>query len=216
MSQLSPTAMNILQAAQRLLTRKGFNALSIESIANEARVTKSLIRYHFGSKAGLVEVLIDTAVHDANLALRNELAKDVKGEERTKTLIDGQFAMSANKREFAKYYEILPHVISERSLRHRVAALYDWYRSIVVWALEGSRDGLDDADAEALAALAVSVCDGLAIQLLLQPNTFDHQRAYRLWKEVITVFLRERRTLADAGSELPVQGGYRDNSAEQH
>jgi AcrR family transcriptional regulator len=200
MSQLSPTALTILKAARRLLARKGFAALSLKNIAGEAHVPKSLIRYHFGSKAALVEVLIDAAIHDANLALRDELAENLEGESRARAVIEAQGSISADKRGFVEFYEILPHVVRERALRRRGAALYDWYRSIVVWALEKSGGAFDAADVEALAALSISVCDGLAIQLLLQPETFDHERAYRLWQEIFTTYLRARATPAHAAA----------------
>lgn len=207
MSQLSPTALKILKSARRLLGRKGFGALSLENIAAEAHVTKSLIRYHFGSKAGLVEVLIEAAIHDANLALRDEVARNLESEKRARAVIEAQGSMSADKRGFVEFYELLPHVVRDRALRPRGAALYDWYRSIVVWALEKSGGSLDEADVEALAALTISVCDGLAIQLLLQPETFDHERAYRLWEEMFTTFLRARATpaaLIRSGKEAPL------------
>jgi AcrR family transcriptional regulator len=197
--QLSPTALNILKAARRLLARRGIGALSLENIAAEAGETKSLIRYHFGSKAGLIEVLVDSVVHDANLRLREQVAKMQEGERRAHELIEAQRAMSADKRAFQVFFEILPHALRQKSLRKRGADLYGWYRETDAWALRAADEALTDDELDDLAALTLAVCDGLAIQLLLQPDTFRHERAYRLWEEVVTSFLRAR---ASAGCDV--------------
>jgi len=48
----------ILAAARRIVTARGLGALSVQTVATEAGVTKSAISYHFGSKDGLVLQLI--------------------------------------------------------------------------------------------------------------------------------------------------------------
>ena len=60
---LAPTARRILDAAIRVLDQHGFAGLTFERIAREAGENGALIRYHFGSKAGLVSALIDTVIY---------------------------------------------------------------------------------------------------------------------------------------------------------
>jgi AcrR family transcriptional regulator len=48
----------ILAAARRVITSRGLPALSVQTVATEAGVTKSAIAYHFGSKDGMVLELI--------------------------------------------------------------------------------------------------------------------------------------------------------------
>lgn len=48
---------NILQAAQRVVQRDGVTALSYESVASEAGVTKGGVLYHFGSREELLYAL---------------------------------------------------------------------------------------------------------------------------------------------------------------
>lgn len=67
MPQIDPKAesvVRILQAAEVCFARAGFNGTSLKQIAQEARVSKALIHYHFDSKEGLLlEVL--TRIHHA-------------------------------------------------------------------------------------------------------------------------------------------------------
>ena len=64
MQSLPPTARTILEAARRVLAERGLEGLTIEAVANEANVSRTLIPYHFGSRAGLVAILFDSLFHD--------------------------------------------------------------------------------------------------------------------------------------------------------
>ncbi len=64
LDSLPASARGILAAARTVLRERGFEGLTIEAVANEANVSRTLIPYHFGSRAGLVEILIDSLFHD--------------------------------------------------------------------------------------------------------------------------------------------------------
>jgi len=64
MSDLHPFDKNgkrnhMLQVAERLFARHGFEAVSIRQLVDEARVNIAMVKYYFGSKDGLFEALID-------------------------------------------------------------------------------------------------------------------------------------------------------------
>lgn len=50
---------HMLQVAERLFARHGFEAVSIRQLVEEARVNIAMVKYYFGSKDGLFEALID-------------------------------------------------------------------------------------------------------------------------------------------------------------
>src|SRR3954447_20029389 len=52
------TAARILDAAERLVQRRGFNGFSCADVAAELLITKASLHYHFPSKAELGEALI--------------------------------------------------------------------------------------------------------------------------------------------------------------
>ena len=54
----------ILETAKRLYYEKGMDEISFDEIADICGVTKSLIRYHFGSKASLANELFGTYSRD--------------------------------------------------------------------------------------------------------------------------------------------------------
>ena len=103
-------------------------------------------------------------------------------------LLAAQRAMSADRRSFRVFYDVLPNALRDRKLRDRVAGLYEWYRSLDAWALRDAAPPLDEARLEPLAALSIAVLDGLAIQLMLAPRSFDHAGAYALWEAMVSRF----------------------------
>lgn len=63
MTDFSPPERNdtkevLHEVAERLFARKGFEAVTVRQLANEAGVNVAMVSYHFGSKAGLLEALI--------------------------------------------------------------------------------------------------------------------------------------------------------------
>ena len=56
---LSPTARNLLDAARRILLKRGYAGVTLEAVALEAGEDAPTIKRHFGSKAGLIHALFD-------------------------------------------------------------------------------------------------------------------------------------------------------------
>lgn len=61
-----PTRERILDAAERLFARRGFHGVSIRDITGEAGVDVALANYHFGSKQGLLESVVERRAEDLN------------------------------------------------------------------------------------------------------------------------------------------------------
>lgn len=71
----SATATQILDAAQVLVQRRGYNAVSYGDLAEELDLTTAAIHYHFPSKADLVQTLVRRYRHasaQTRAALREE------------------------------------------------------------------------------------------------------------------------------------------------
>jgi len=54
----------ILNAAKSIFSSKGFSGTSIRDIATLANVNHAIIRYHFGSKEGLWETVVQSLIED--------------------------------------------------------------------------------------------------------------------------------------------------------
>ncbi|MBN2203614.1 MAG: TetR/AcrR family transcriptional regulator [Thermoleophilia bacterium] len=183
-ARLSPTARRILEAAHRVLTRDGYEGLTLRRIAAEAGETKSLIIYHFESKAGLVATLVDSLWHDTDVALVDGLHEPpdpLTGHARELIALHRDLALQTSL--YATYFDLLPYILRDRDARRRLAEFYDSYRRIGVMCLESSTVPLEDRDA--LTTLLLGIGEGVAAQALIDPDAVDTEGVFALLAEML-------------------------------
>lgn len=74
MTAKTTTADRILDAAEALFAEGGYDAVSVRAITDRAGVRLNLLSYHFKSKEGLFEAVIDRRLHVLNTRRREILA----------------------------------------------------------------------------------------------------------------------------------------------
>jgi AcrR family transcriptional regulator len=178
LSTLPETAVRVLEAAQRVVAERGFQSLTLNTVAAEAGENKAMTAYYFGNKAGLVAALVDAIIHDECLSAASRM-RNVAEEERLPQLVRELRGMSSTIHSSRVYFDILPHALRNAELRERLAALYRWYFDLKLDWL-----GIDRADTQrrrrlrGLAQVMSALIDGLALQSLIDPEEFALQPAY--------------------------------------
>jgi len=185
LSALPETAQKLLLAAKDIIASEGFDALTLNSVSTASGENKAMISYYFGNKAGLVAAVLDSVIHDEYIASQDRM-KDVRPQDRCQKLIDEMRRMDAASMEFRVFFELLPHVLRDDTLRRRVALLYQWYWSLKLeWlGLPGGVGAFDDPDLLGLTQLLSAVIDGLAVQLAIDPG-LDLANPYRVFQEML-------------------------------
>jgi AcrR family transcriptional regulator len=187
-ARLSPTARRILTAAHRVLLRDGYEALTLRRIGVEAGETKSLIIYHFDSKAGLVATLVDSLWHDADVALVDDLRGPPDGiSGHARELIGLHRDLALQTSLYATYFDLLPHILRDRDARRRLAQFYDSYRRLGAMCLESSVLGAGDV--RQLTTLLLGIGEGVAAQALLDPETTDTEGTFALLYDLLQAAL---------------------------
>jgi AcrR family transcriptional regulator len=199
LSSLPLTAQKILGAARKLLVEKGYDAVTLEKVAAEAGVNKASIRYNFGNKAGLVASVVDSVIHEEFIRGAETLAA-VPTDDRVRALIEGKRHLLAATDRLQGLFDILPHALRDELLRRRIWSSYPW------WAEQNLRLlGLQCAEPEerpellaGLGSLISAVVDGLAVQSLLEPETFDVDRPLRALEFLIDAAMPQLREMTAA------------------
>ena len=189
-SSLAPTARRILDAAHRRLMQHGYPGLTFDAIAAESGSNKSMIRYYFGSKAGLVNALLDDLIHDDVLQLAEIASHVMSADER----VDALMAVSRvylERSNFNSEFDILPYAVRDEELRLMVAKLWDWYRVAYVRCFGGPEASLDDPHLLALSSIFMAAVDGLAIQIGLQGRGFDQDRAWEVLGQLLKAHVQQ-------------------------
>ena len=188
-ADLPPTARRLLAAAQDILAERGYAELTITAIAQVSGVNRALVSYYFGGKAGLLAVLVETLFLNPDVGYVEEIRSARAGADRADAFLAWQERVSANDRTNRMLYELLPHALREPEVRVRFAEEYRTYREVDGECLGGAPRELTEEELDALAAVSIAVVEGLGIQRALDPAGFDHERAWRMWRDVIGAYL---------------------------
>ncbi|ACU97233.1 TetR/AcrR family transcriptional regulator [Saccharomonospora viridis] len=166
----------LLAAARRLLRTKGYAHITARDLVAESGTNLASIGYHFGSKAGLLNEAIGEAMQDWT----EQLARIAMADPAASTAERGLSAWSAmleglvRERELVvSYLEALAQAEREPVLREQFAEQYRRCRARVAELVaeslgEGARP--DDPSVKAVASFVIAVCDGLAVQWVLDPD----------------------------------------------
>ena len=178
LTSLHPTAQNLVRAAKRIILDKGLSALTLSELARESGENKSSTAYYFGNKAGLVETVLDSVVHDEFLAFRFALDANEPAE-RVAQLVRGMRRFSAMHEDFRVFFELFPYALRHEALHVRLQGLYDWYvREQRSWLAQLTGRAAADPLLIGMSELLGAVIDGLAIQDSIGRRDYDSRRPY--------------------------------------
>ena len=190
---LPPAARWVLQCARRMLIERGFEALTLENVALESRESKASIQRYFGSRAGLIEALFDSLMHDDYVAMKSEAESLPPGDERVHTYLLGLRGIAGDVEAWRAFFEIVPHALRDPDLHERLTQMYAWYRDLTAFTCGLDGTSLDERHQAALATLILATLDGLSFQVALDPRSVDPAPAFELLYEFIQSALRPER-----------------------
>ena len=182
--ELAPTAQRILSAAQRVLRRDGYSGLTLQRVAAEAGEHKSLVIYHFGNKATLMSLLVDSLWHDLDVELFQSVEKLPElSELRISALIDAQRQLGHLTTQQRMYLDLFAGLTRDRDACRHLGELNRSYRELHRRCLAATR--LPEDELLALAGLVLAVGDGMAVSLLVRPGEIDDTAVYLLLEAMV-------------------------------
>jgi AcrR family transcriptional regulator len=201
---LAPTAKRILDAGVRVLDREGFGGLTFERIAQESGENGALIRYHFGSKAGLVRAIVDAVIFSQARGLVRLLTPLAPGKERREALLQRRRAVAVDRTTYMRMFEVTPAALRDPELRPKYRDLMRWYRTLNAWVYGSEHpDEKEKAALEPLAVLMSAILNGLALQVQADPE-LDVRPAFDLWEQFVTQYLESLAGDRAEGGPPPV------------
>jgi AcrR family transcriptional regulator len=165
----------LLAAARTLLEEKGYARITARDLVAASDTNLASIGYHFGSKEELLNAAIDTVSEEwteqlASIAMADPAASPVE------RAIAAWAAMlkllPANRNLVLSQIEALAQAERSTQLRQHIAERYRHARTEVARLVAESIAGTiaDDPRCEAIASFVLAVCDGLAVQCLIDPD----------------------------------------------
>ncbi|MDN5727374.1 MAG: TetR/AcrR family transcriptional regulator [Propionibacteriales bacterium] len=183
----------IIGCAVDSLAEDGFAATSIGAVATRAEVAKSAVLYYFGSKAGLLEAVVESVYADAAATL--SITTDTSGDsrERLRTYLAECTAFAdENRGRTAALTEIFANLRSDDgNLRYGVVENAPMVEFVADLLRRGQADGTFGAFDPTLMALSIrSAIDTLPALFASQPNLSGAQVSAHL----ISLFVRATQT----------------------
>jgi AcrR family transcriptional regulator len=166
----------LLAAARRLLERRGYAHITARDLVAESGTNLASIGYHFGSKAALLNAAIEAALEDwaEQLAALVMADRDATPIERGMvTWVTALQSLPGRRPILQSYIDALAQAQRVPELQRQLARHYRHARRRVAELVaESLADGTppDDPRCQAIAAFVIAVCDGLAVQWLLDPD----------------------------------------------
>lgn len=182
---------DILRAAYDVAARRGVEALTLRAVATRAGVSHGTVLFHFDRRDQLISTLLDRVIYaSATLRVPDTVGRLTRPSDRFLALLRGEMDRLSNEpRHFRVFLEYWTIGVRKPSIRRKVASALDAYRGgfreFARAALEKVRDsksvGRDFSERvlptpDSLAAAAVSLVHGCALQAVIDPGEFDMQR----------------------------------------
>lgn len=93
------TSQKVLDAALHAFATRGYEATSLDSLAGELGIRKQSILYHFGSKEGLLDAVIDQAGADLVASLEGSLGRSGSSWQRVDAVVRSVFRLAGRRPE---------------------------------------------------------------------------------------------------------------------
>jgi AcrR family transcriptional regulator len=95
---IPPTRTRVLDAAVGLFGSRGYEATSLDQVAEASGVRKQTVLYHFGDKEGLLTAVIDRSAADLAAALEQGLGRPgLEGWDRIESVVRATFRLAARR-----------------------------------------------------------------------------------------------------------------------
>jgi AcrR family transcriptional regulator len=170
-------AQRIVEAMRSSVARRGISGSTFEHVAREAGVSRGLLHYYFGTKeALLVEVVRRDSQHRI-ARLDDPLAAAGNADEILEVLVSSLQDSVQNEPGFwVLIFELFTAGRRNPDIQREVGELFSRTRAHVADILRAKeREGVITLrfDADSVVAFLVAVADGLALQMLSEPDR-DH------------------------------------------
>lgn len=187
----------ILQAALKVLSKKGYENTTINDIADAAKMSRGLLHYYFKDK----EDLVAQAMSFGYGAMWDSSIGSIQGSGSTETLVDNMigvlkknikdnpdfsallFEMWVSGRRSAKIKKVFDDGLNESISR---------LKTLVEFAARVGIIKADPSEAEGIVRTLLAMYHGLAMQLLSDPKKVDDQKVWAPIRKTLLLMMSKK------------------------
>ena len=168
----------IVEAAQAVATRKGLSATTVRDVAEEMGTSSGLIHHYFASMDQLLAVVF-AQVAEADLSATRERMDRAKSPTGRLAAYFAAFADPDNDGIFQFWLDAWSEAGRNPTIRDRSRELnIEWQRILSEVIRSGIATGeFNEVDVEAVSWKALSLLDGLSLQVVAHPTVIEREKA---------------------------------------
>jgi AcrR family transcriptional regulator len=192
------TRERIIAAASKILAEKGYDATTLREIAREAQAGPGLVHYYFGGKDQLLVEALQAAGRHFHQRMEH-LIQYVPSDQALEAVLTQLSERVGQEPEVYRLrYESfslgLHNPVIAPEVRERLAQRRTELGSVMAKVMERTEGApRPSIDPTILAALLLSLFDGLALQKILDP-TFDLDASYQLLARMLHLLFSHEST----------------------
>jgi TetR/AcrR family transcriptional repressor of bet genes len=168
----------ILNAAYQVALRRGIDGLTLRAVAAEAKLSHGLVVFYFKQKDQLIGALLDRVLATtAMVHISEDVARIPHAPERLGAVLRQELGrLSRDPRGLRLFFEYWALGVRQAAIRRRIGAALTRYRAAfrrIAEELPAEARRGTDVTPDGLAAVAVSLVKGCAVQAMIDPDHFD-------------------------------------------
>lgn len=191
-SDLPPTTRAILLAAKQRLLREGTRGFSMAAVAREAHVDVTTVAYHFRTRDGLIEALLDYLYAEPVADLIDQAGALADPRDRwhayvstIRTINEAAPNTTGVPDDTQVYFDIAALALRSESLRTRLADLQSW--KVSAFLAELGPQGFPDA--QVLGEFIFAAVDGIELHHALAGDSFPLEQVLTILESLIDPLL---------------------------
>lgn len=194
------TRASLLAAAAEVFSSRGFQAASVDEVAEAAGFTKGAVYSHFESKEDLFLAMLDERFAERIDELRAVLADDHDPSEQAREAGEGFITyMDADPRWAPLFFEFWAHAVRHPEVAAKLVPRYRAVRAAVAELLEQRAHELGKDPVlppDDVAAMTFAMANGAALEHMLEPERIGPD----LYGTMLEVFFRGLAAMAEERS----------------
>ena len=191
------TRAGLLRAAEDVFARRGFQAASVDEVAEAAGFTKGAVYAHFASKEDLFLAMLDERFEDRIAEIRAVLSDEHEPTEQAREAGEGFMAyMDADPRWAPIFFEFWAHAVRNPEVAGKLVSRYRVLRAAVADAIgrRGCEVGLEPPiPLDDIAAMTFAMANGAALEHMLEPERIPAE----MYGQMLEIFFRGLAAMAE-------------------
>ena len=161
---------SIREAAMRVVSRKGYDHVTVQDIADEAGVAKGTVYLYFKSREDVLEKTMSFSFEDFHILIREAIGRGTTFRERVEQVVRAQLEYFEQQQEFFRLYLAMAEPLGERRLRKHASYRTHIGQLVSMVEMAVENDEVRAQPPERIAIALASVVRDIGLQRMTEKN----------------------------------------------